>query len=66
MIEAVKDSISLDSLKRNYPGYTNLKDFFVDFFGPEGGDAHAGAKANFVESLAAYSVVCYLLQIKDR
>ncbi len=66
VIEAVSDSISIDSLKRNYRGYTTMKNFFEDHFGPAGTDAHAGAKANFVESMAAYSVVCYLLQIKDR
>jgi phosphatidylinositol 4-kinase len=66
IIEAVSDSISIDSLKRNYPGYTSLSNFFVEHFGPPGSDCHAGAKANFVESMAAYSVVCYLLQVKDR
>ena len=66
VIEAVSDSISIDSLKRNYPNYTSLSNFFVDHFGLPGSDGHAGAKANFVESMAAYSVVCYLLQVKDR
>lgn len=66
VIEAVSDSISIDSLKRNYPGYTSLSNFFVEHFGAPGSDGHAGAKANFVESMAAYSVVCFLLQVKDR
>mmetsp|Transcript_13399 Transcript_13399/g.24638 ORF Transcript_13399/g.24638 Transcript_13399/m.24638 type:complete len:964 (-) Transcript_13399:41-2932(-) len=66
VIEAVKDSISLDSLKRNCPDYTSLADFFKNFYGDKNSDEYCGAKANFVESLAAYSVVCYILQIKDR
>lgn len=65
IIEAIPDTISLDSLKKNGPEYTNLNDFFCSHFG-EGTVALAGAKANFVESLAAYSIVCFLLQIKDR
>jgi phosphatidylinositol 4-kinase len=64
IIEAIPDTISLDALKKN-GGYTNLCDFFHNHFGV-GTEELAGAKANFVESLAAYSIVCFLLQIKDR
>jgi phosphatidylinositol kinase/protein kinase (PI-3 family) len=65
LMEAIPDTISLDSLKRNGPNYTGLRDFFHDHFG-EGTEDLADAKANFMESLAAYSIVCFLLQIKDR
>ena len=65
IIEAIPDTISLDSLKKNSSGYTSLREFFHLHFG-EGTEELAGAKANFVESLAAYSMVCFLLQIKDR
>ena len=66
IIEAIPDTISIDSLKRNYPDFTTLKNFFTDHFGGAGSDAYNGARANFVESLAAYSIVCYIMQIKDR
>jgi phosphatidylinositol 4-kinase len=65
-MEAIPDTISISSLKSNDPNYVDLKTFFYNHFGPPGGDDHAQAKANFIESLAAYSIICYLLQIKDR
>jgi phosphatidylinositol 4-kinase len=64
-IEAIPDTISLDSLKRNDPNFTSLRNFFHVYYG-EDTPALANAKANFVESLAGYSMVCFLLQIKDR
>ncbi|KAL7541067.1 hypothetical protein ACHAXR_010602 [Thalassiosira sp. AJA248-18] len=66
VIECVPDTISIDSLKRNDPDFTSLKSFFEQHFGRSGSDELANAKANFVESLAAYSIVCFLMQIKDR
>lgn len=65
VIEAIPDTISLDSLKRNDPNYSTLRNFFHKHYG-EGTDELADAKASFIESLAAYSIVCFLLQIKDR
>eukprot|EP00584_Thalassiosira_punctigera_P016787 CAMPEP_0172560430 /NCGR_PEP_ID=MMETSP1067-20121228/88654_1 /TAXON_ID=265564 ORGANISM="Thalassiosira punctigera, Strain Tpunct2005C2" /NCGR_SAMPLE_ID=MMETSP1067 /ASSEMBLY_ACC=CAM_ASM_000444 /LENGTH=1363 /DNA_ID=CAMNT_0013350221 /DNA_START=178 /DNA_END=4266 /DNA_ORIENTATION=- len=65
IIECVPDTISIDSLKRNDPNFTSLKRFFGHHFGP-GSEELSNAKANFVESLAAYSIVCFLMQIKDR
>jgi len=65
IVEAIPDTISLDSLKRNDPNYRGLKYFFLSHFGDATED-FADAQANFVESLAAYSVVCFLLQVKDR
>ena len=66
VMEAIPDTISIDSLKRNDKNFTTLKDFYERHFGSPGCDEHANAKANFVESLAAYSIVCFLLQVKDR
>mmetsp|Transcript_22630 Transcript_22630/g.49415 ORF Transcript_22630/g.49415 Transcript_22630/m.49415 type:complete len:1318 (-) Transcript_22630:180-4133(-) len=65
LIEAIPDTISIDSLKKNDAEFTNLNDFFKNHYG-EGTPELSDAKANFVESLAAYSMVCFLLQIKDR
>ena len=41
-------------------------DFFERFFGVEGTPAYRKARDNFVRSLAGYSIVCYLLNLKDR
>ncbi|KDO35761.1 hypothetical protein SPRG_18902 [Saprolegnia parasitica CBS 223.65] len=65
-IEAVPDTVSLDSLKKNDPDYTTLLDFYVRYFGPPDSSRFKRARRNFVESLAAYSIVCYIFQIKDR
>lgn len=65
MIEAIPDTISLDSLKKNVPGYTTLQNFFHAHFGSST-ETLADAKASFVESLAAYSIVSFILQLKDR
>lgn len=64
IIEAIPDTISISSLKKNDPNYTSLKGFFHSYFDNQ--DSLADAKANFCESLAGYSMVCFLLQMKDR
>ncbi|CAK4382230.1 unnamed protein product [Aphanomyces euteiches] len=66
LIEAVPDTVSLDSLKKNDPNYTTLSDFYERYFGPRDGSRFKRARRHFVESLAAYSIVCYIFQIKDR
>ena len=60
LIEFIPDSISIDSLKRKTN--TDLNSFYREFFGNNFGKA----QNNFVESLAAYSLVSYLLNLKDR
>lgn len=66
IMEAIPDTISIDSLRKNYPHFTDLKHFYNDHFGESGSDGYENAKANFMESLAAYSIVCFIMQIKDR
>jgi phosphatidylinositol 4-kinase len=68
LIEAIPDTISLDSLKKNDTSFTTLDDWFEKHFnwGPRGLDRVRVARYNFTRSLAAYSIVCFILQIKDR
>lgn len=63
-MEVICDTLSLDALKKS-PGFTTLADFFYKTYStsPERLDI---AKRSFVSSLAAYSLVCYVLFIKDR
>src|SRR5207249_1229615 len=66
MIQTVPNAVSVDSLKKDTPNFSSLANFFEQYFGPKGSNAFKKAQRNFAESMAAYSVVCYLLQIKDR
>ena len=66
LIEAIPDTVSLHALKEKDPAFTTLKDFFIRFFGKETSTPFKCARGRFVASLAASSIVCFLLQIKDR
>ena len=63
LIEFINDTISFDALKKKL-----LEDdlTFTDFFEKYFGDDFEEGQKNFAESLAGYSLVCYLLSIKDR
>ena len=64
VIDVLPNSISRDMLGRE--AVNGLYDYFVTMFGGEDSVRFQEARANFVKSMAAYSVVCYLLQLKDR
>jgi hypothetical protein len=64
MIETLTDALSLDALKKK-EGYVSLARHFEVSYGHDKARL-AQAKRNFISSLAAYSLVCYAFQIKDR
>ena len=66
IIEAVTDTISLDALKKHADGHMTLLDFFTQQFGDVESARFIRARENFVRSMAAYCIACYILQIKDR
>lgn len=65
VLEFVDDSNSIDGIKKS-TGVLQLSKFFESAFGGRGTGALALAQQRFVESMAGYSVISYLLQIKDR
>ncbi|XP_010444334.1 PREDICTED: phosphatidylinositol 4-kinase beta 1-like isoform X1 [Camelina sativa] len=65
LIETIPDTASIHSIKSRYPNITSLRDFFVAKY-KENSPSFKLAQRNFVESMAGYSLVCYLLQVKDR
>lgn len=44
----------------------DLLDFFIAKYGGQDTLAFQQARLKFIQSMAAYSVACYILQIKDR
>eukprot|EP00850_Spirogloea_muscicola_P020499 SM000218S06595 [mRNA] locus=s218:69990:77115:- [translate_table: standard] len=65
LIETIPDAISIHSLKSRHPELTSLRDHFCKKYTP-GTSAFEAAQRNFVESMAGYSLLCYILQVKDR
>ena len=78
LIETITNGVSLHSIKRSLTLATieagqnprgriaTLKDHFVKSFGPPESDAYRAAEDAFKRSLAAYSIISYILQLKDR
>ena len=67
LIEVVPDAKSLDAIKRiEGASYISLSALFKRRHGSATSVGFQRARRNFVQSLAAYSVISYLLQLKDR
>ena len=78
LIETIASGVSLHSIKRSLTLASNesgqnprrriatLRDHFVKVFGPPDSDAHRAGVDAFKRSLAAYSMISYVLQLKDR
>lgn len=78
LIETIANGVSLHSIKRSLTlasiesgqnprrRIATLKDHFVKAFGPSESEAHRAGVDAFKRSLAAYSMISYVLQLKDR
>eukprot|EP01113_Clastostelium_recurvatum_P021993 TRINITY_DN2614_c0_g1_i1.p1 TRINITY_DN2614_c0_g1~~TRINITY_DN2614_c0_g1_i1.p1 ORF type:complete len:2071 (-),score=563.44 TRINITY_DN2614_c0_g1_i1:69-6281(-) len=64
VIEVVPNALSRDALGKKVDG--SLYDYFIAKYGPRQSASFQKACKNFIQSMAAYSVVSYILQIKDR
>eukprot|EP00301_Raphidiophrys_heterophryoidea_P028045 c9954_g1_i1.p1 GENE.c9954_g1_i1~~c9954_g1_i1.p1 ORF type:complete len:2113 (-),score=383.06 c9954_g1_i1:184-6522(-) len=64
VIEVVPNSKSLDQIGKFQENL--LYDHFIKTYGSEDQMAFQEARRNFVKSMAAYAVISYILQIKDR
>ncbi|KAF6738195.1 Phosphatidylinositol 4-kinase beta [Oryzias melastigma] len=64
MIEPVLNAVSLHQVKKQ--SQLSLLDYFLQEHGSFTTEAFLTAQRNFVQSCAGYSLICYLLQVKDR
>ena len=69
IMEFIPDSVSIHGLKKQIANnqkmtgkLTGLKQFYLWYYGPK----FEEARMNFLHSLAAYSVFCYVFSVKDR
>lgn len=64
VIDVLPNSVSRDMLGRE--AVNGLYEYFTTKFGPESSIEFQQARNNLIKSLAAYSIISYLLQFKDR
>ncbi|KAK4546096.1 hypothetical protein LTR36_002233 [Oleoguttula mirabilis] len=64
VIDVLPNSISRDMLGRE--AVNGLYEYFVSKYGSEDSIRFQEARSNFIKSMAAYSIISYLLQFKDR
>jgi phosphatidylinositol 4-kinase len=64
IIDVVPNATSRDEMGRTK--VNDLYSYFVDTYGGVNSEEFKNARWQFIQSMAAYSVACYILQIKDR
>ncbi|UZJ54855.1 hypothetical protein CBS101457_004175 [Exobasidium rhododendri] len=76
IMETITDAVSVHSIKKEAYSHHQVKDgkittyslldHFINTFGDPSSSKFNKARQNFLESLAAYSIISYLLHLKDR
>lgn len=78
LVETINNALSVHSIKKTMTEFNfkndhngkgavaSIKDYFSRIYGLENSTRYKRAQENFARSLAAYSIICYALQIKDR
>lgn len=78
LVETITNAMSIHSIKKSFTELSiasgsntrgrifTLKDYFERLYGNESSRKYRQAQENFARSLASYSIICYVLQIKDR
>lgn len=64
LIEPILNTVSLHQIKKN--SNKSLRDYFIDEYGSVETESFKTAQWNFMQSCAAYCLISYLLQVKDR
>lgn len=64
LIEPILNTVSLHQIRKH--SNKSLREYFVDEYGDADGEAFQAAQYNFMQSCAAYCLISYLLQVKDR
>lgn len=64
LIEPILNTVSLHQIKKN--SNKSLREYFMDEFGGDDSENFKAAQRNFMQSCAAYCLISYLLQVKDR
>jgi len=64
LIEPILNAVSFHQIKKH--SKLSLTNYFIHEFGVENSERYLNAIRNFVQSFAAYSIISYLLQLKDR
>ncbi|XP_076162657.1 phosphatidylinositol 4-kinase beta fwd [Ptiloglossa arizonensis] len=64
LIEPILNTVSLHQVKKQCQ--LTLVQYFEREFGPFTSETFSIAQKNFIQSCAAYCLVCYLIQVKDR
>ncbi|KAK3047196.1 Phosphatidylinositol 4-kinase stt4 [Extremus antarcticus] len=64
VIDVLPNSISRDMLGRE--AVNGLYEYFISKYGHEDSIRFQEARSNFIKSMAAYSIISFLLQFKDR
>ncbi|XP_028394734.1 phosphatidylinositol 4-kinase beta-like [Dendronephthya gigantea] len=63
-IEPIVDAVSLHQIKKH--SQMSLLNYFIKEHGDVNSEEFLSAQENFVQSCAAYCLICYILQVKDR
>lgn len=64
LIEPIVNTCSLHQIRKN--SKMSLLEYFIQEFGEANSEDFLCAQRKFVESCAAYCLICYIIQVKDR